>query len=299
MGSFKRYGTEMPSVTDPGVGVRRWWVDNDGRFLPASIIANDRPSRRRAFRHLGMVEVVQGPKSIILRWDVKNVIPAGIMTAAYFLARQPKENQISLEFFWGAWSSEPQVNAAAALARIIEIESYRNAEPFSGVRLAERPLDDVRAEGELITKAFESWDRGGSYFLPNTNDSLGTLGQYALSFKRDRSDDHLVFDYIGRASGAVRVFGGAWAETALGRPCHRSQPDYEFDDRVCAVYQRVLDTGEPVVDHVRAIIRQDGGDPAWVPYRRLVVPSRDRMGVPVVLSICDVRHDLVIPFMSA
>ena len=156
----------------------------------------------------------------------------------------------------------------------------------------------MRAEGDLIQGAFETWDRSNSYFMPQKLNSLGVLAQCALSFKRERKDSRLLFDHIGRASGAVRVFGGEWAETAIGQLCHRSQPDFEFDDRVCEVYQRVLDTGEPVVDHIRAIIRKDGGDPAWVPYRRLVVPSRDRMGVPVVLSICDVRNDLVIPFMS-
>jgi len=60
-----------------------------------------------------------------------------------------------------------------------------------------------------------------------------------------------------------------------------------------------LENGAPMVDHIRGIIRRDGADPIWVPYRRLVVPTRNRLGAPIVVSICDIRQDLAIPFMTA
>ncbi len=115
----------------------------------------------------------------------------------------------------------------------------------------------------------------------------------------DRATHQLVFDHIGNKSGSVHVFGEEWAARALKQRCTRTQPDYEFDDRVCDAYQMVMESGEPLVDHIRAIIRRDGDDPVWVPYRRIVLPTRDRFGTPIVVSICDIRQDLAIPFMAA
>jgi len=118
-------------------------------------------------------------------------------------------------------------------------------------------------------------------------------------FRPGRREEVLNFMHVGARSAAVRVFGRDWAKFAVGREAERSQPDFEFDDRVCDAYDLVRQTGEPYVDHIRAAIRRNGADPVWVPYRRLVVPARTAKGDPIVMSICDVRQDIDIPFMTA
>ena len=162
-----------------------------------------------------------------------------------------------------------------------------------------RPLADVRNEGELIRTAYEGWDSRGSEFSHAHDNGLWRVAKFALGFRHDRRESYLVFDHIGEAASATHVFGRKWAATAFGRECDRSQPDFEFDERVCDVYEQVLNSGEPWLDHIRALIHIEGKDPIWVPYRRLVVPAKDRMGAPIVVSICDIRQDVDIPFMPA
>ncbi len=279
----------------------KWWFDETGRYLPHRFVDKNVHARRRAFRYFNLVEVLASRASIKMSWDVAHVSPLAIMMAGRFLTTRLPTANVTLEYFWGAWNRETSLSPAAAIKRMADIASYRDVVPYSGTMVVRRPLHSVRSEGNLIRSTFESWDRDGAYFMlgPSGDNQLAEISKFALGFRPDRGEHRLIFDHIGEASGAVQVFGDEWARDAVGRACHRTQPDFEFDDRVCSSYAQVLETGEPYVDHIRAAIRRDGGDPVWVPYRRLVIPSRDRFGAPVVLSVCDVRQDINIPFMVA
>lgn len=246
-----------------------------------------------------MVEVHADQNGVRLIWDVANVSSASIVAAGCFLFQQNDPVDITLEFYWGAWNRERHTSPDRATKRIAALAGYRDVEPYRGTKVVKRSMDTVRDEGALIRAAFEAWDAGKSTFLRRLDERFGNIAEFALAFRRNRRDSHLVFDHIGRASGAVRVFGRDWADTARGRYCDRSQPDFEFDERVCDDYQTVLEKGEPIVDHIRAVIHRDQGDPVWVPYRRLVLPTRDRMGTPMIVSVCDIRQDVAIPFMPA
>ncbi len=285
---------------DPVVG-GAWWLDDSGRCLPHDFVENNLQARRRAFRYLNLVEVATSGTSVNVAWDVAHASPLSIMMVGQFLTTRSPDDNVTLEYFWGAWNRETALSPASAMKRIADLASYRDVVPYSGTMIVRRPLLAVRDEGSLIRMTFEAWDRDGAYFMlgPPGDNQLAGIAKFALGFRPDRAEQRLLFDHIGAASGAVRVFGNAWARDAVGRVCHRTQPDFEFDDRVCSSYAQVLETGEPFVDHIRAAIRRDGGDPVWVPYRRLVIPTRDRFGAPVVLSVCDVRQDIDIPFMAA
>lgn len=299
MGSIgSRFVETQPELADPRVR-GCWWVDDRGRFIDHSKIAKDRNARRMAFRHLGMVEIIAERTAVRVRWDVSSASNDSIISAAFFLSTRPKSARVTLEFFWGAWNLEVLPHNTNALARMSELAMFRDVEPFRKMKRSVRPLELVREEGDLLKKSFELWDQDRSYFETRGPHKLGKMAPYALSFRQRRSDDHLIFDHIGEHSGSTQIFGKSWAETAVGRSCNRSQPDFEFEDRVCDAYFDVLESGEPVVDHIRGIIRRDGADPVWVPYRRLVVPTRNRLGAPIVVSICDIRQDLAIPFMTA
>jgi len=299
MGSIGTHFAEtQPELADPKVR-GFWWVDDCGRFIDHSKIGIDRDARRTAFRYLGMVEIVAEKSAVRVRWDVSSASNESIISAAFFLSTRPKSTRVTLEFFWGAWNLEILSHNTNALARMSELATFRSAEPFKGIKRAMRPLENIRDEGDLLKHAFELWDHDRNYFENYGAHKLGKMAPYALSFRQRQSDGHLIFDHIGMHSGSTQIFGKSWAENAVGRSCDRSQPDYEFEDRVCDAYFDVLESGEPIVDHIRGIIRRDGADPVWVPYRRLVVPTRNRFGAPIVVSICDIRQDLAIPFMTA
>jgi len=287
-----------PGLTDPR-SLGRWWVDDQGRFIDYVRVGSTRTSHRVSLRLLGMIEVVAEKNTVHIRWDVTSVLGAAIVSVGLFMSKRHVDTHITLEFFWGAWNREFFNKSSTALARMSELATFRTIEPFKGVKRSIRSVSNIRSEGDLLSKSFELWNEGKGHFAKGHNYSLGRMSSYALSFRYEERSARLVFDHIGEKSGSIQVFGKEWAKDALGRNCDRSQPDFEFDERVCDAYHDVLETGEPMVDHIRAIIRRDGSDPVWVPYRRLVVPTKDRLGAPIVVSTCDIRQDLAISFMAS
>lgn len=289
---------EMPDMGDPHT-LGRWWTDDAGRYIRHGCVGRDRAARRRAFCYLGMAEIVAARQEVTVRWSVRDTAAPAIMSAAHFLTTRAPGCLISLEYEWGAWNREVFTSRAAALARIATIGRYRHTRPFTGTKQVQRDLSAVVGGSGLLSAAFTAWERTRRAFSPGGLDGFGALAAYALAFRETRQGPQFAFAHIGAAAGAVQVFGTAWARTALGRRCDRSQPDFEYDERVCATYRQVSDSAEPVYDHILAVIRRAGDDAIWVPYRRLVLPMRDRLGAPIVVSVCDVTQDVDIPFMPA
>ncbi len=302
-----RVGTVIvkPDLSDPSLS-GCWWVDDAGRFIRHGCVEACRSARLRAFDYLGMVEIIAASGSMTVRWAVRHAAPAAMMTAAHFLASRAPGTGIILEYRWGAWSREifstavkAEMNAQArALARMTSIGRYRHTRPYIGTQQAAYDPDRVLHEGGLLASAFRAWEKSGKAYATGDSEALGQLAPYTLTFREIRGGMEFAFDHIGDSASAVQIFGQDWARSALGRRCDRSQPDFEYDERVCATYRHVSDSRQPVYDHIRAVIRRVGDEPIWVPYRRLVLPMRDRFGVPVVASVCEVSQDIGIPFMA-
>lgn len=296
MARFKQEGPADGNKDGQGQ-LGRWWVDDKGRLLPYDLIARGRGDARISYQHYGMVALHMGRHSALLRWDVQHVDPRSIRGAATILTRRSSQTDITLEFFWGGWRREPGYKLAEAFARMTELASFRQVDPFTGAAMMLRPIDDaLHNEGPLIGAAFKRWDQARGDLAMS---EFASVLPFSLTFRVDREETALHFGEVGIASAAVNVWGTDWAKGAPGRACHRSQPDFEYDDRVCAAYYDVLRTGEPRLEHVRALIRREHSDPAWLSYRRLVLRARDRMGVPTVVSLCDLSNDLALPFMAA
>lgn len=292
-------GKQSAAIRAPGAPtlVGRWWVDDSGRLLPHHMIADNRVAARIAFTHYGMANVSLDRYAATIRWNIATISDDSMAWAAMTVAQRHPQTEITLEFFWGGWRCEPGYDIAGALERITQLATYRYVDPFIGSAMVERPIDDAMgSEGVLIAKTFDSWERSAGSL---THEHMSLLSPFFLTFRPDRSERDLRFGHVGLSSAGVNVWGVDWAREAPGRVCHRSQPDFEYDDRVCETYYRVLETGEPQLEHVRALIRRENCDPAWLSYRRLVVPARDRMGVPTVVSVCTLGNDLAIPFMAA
>ncbi len=278
----------------------RWWLDDEGNRRSANdgqFVGRTLAERRHAFRHLGLVEINVSRAFVHAAWDVRRVALGSLLAAFEALSIRPQETTVFLDTYFGGWNREIFLNRNLALERMGSLAGYKDTEPYGGIKVQYRDPVNVREEGDMIRSAFERWDRNRVF--TNAGEMEEPFSRFALIFRPDKRDERLEFSYIGADSAAVRVFGEDWARTAIGREACRSQPDFEFDDRVCAAYGEVLRTGEPHVDHVRAPIRRDGADPVWVPYRRLVLPAETPSGTPLVISVCDVRQDIAIPFMSA
>jgi len=295
-------GIKDLTSTSPGdtKGVYAVWIDDSGREVPHFFVDSAIEARRRAFTFMIMAEVVKYGPQLILRWNVKNVSPQAVSTAAVVLAESAPETIVTLEFFWGAWARESGLKPAGALRRMIDIAPYAHVIPFLGTNMHSIDTIHVRHEGDLIRRTFEHWDtdhNNGAY--PTGPDGLGPYSGFSLAFNYDTTESNLMISHVGKSSTAVSVFGDAWATESLGRACVRSQPDFEYEERVCSDYDDVMASGDIKVDHVRAFVRHPNNDPVWVTYKRLLMRSRNSLGVPTLVAVSEWADDIAIPLMAA
>lgn len=276
------------------------WIDDSGREVPHNFIAANISARRRAFKFMKMVEVVKCGYQMILRWNVKHVSPQAISMAAVILAESASETSVALEFFWGAWAREKGFRPANALRRMIDIAPYAHVVPFLGTKMLERDRTTVRVEGELIRQTFQHWDNKPTAFAqPTGPDGFGPYSKFSLALNYDTTESNLMMRHVGPSSTAVSVFGENWATESLGRKCLGSQPDYEYEERVCVDYDDVMASGDIKIDHIRAFIRRPNNDPVWATYKRLLMRSRNLLGVPTLVVISEWADDIAIPLMAA
>lgn len=281
-------------------GVYAVWIDDSGREVPHFFVDSTLEARRRAFTYMRMVEVVKHGAHLILRWNVKYVSAQAVSTAAVVLAESAPDTIVTLEFFWGAWARESEFKPAGALRRMIDVAPYAHVIPFLGTKMHSIDPIHVRDEGDLIRRSFEHWDtdhKNDDY--PTGPDGLGPLSGFSLAFNYDTTESNLMIRHVGKSSTAVSVFGDAWATESLGRACVRAQPDFEYEERVCIDYNHVMANGDIKVDHVRAFIRRPNDDPVWVTYKRLLMRSRNSLGVPTLVAISEWADDIAIPLMAA
>ena len=121
---------------------------------------------------------------------------------------------------------------------------------------------------------------------------------HAMVF-RPAEDGQLTFVYVGKESPAARVYGSEWAAASEGHEHDGHSPDRDYSSRVCRPYTAVLESGEPRLDHIRALIHRHVGEPLWAPYQRLLAPCKLRDGSPVLVCLSDLTQQIAIPFMNA
>ena len=199
---------------------------------------------------MGMVEIIAERLALRVRWDDTSASNDAIIAAGLFLSTRLKFVRVTLEFYWGAWNVEILTQNLNALSRMSELASFRKIEPFKRMKRVVRPIENIQEEGDLLRHSFELWDRNRSCFNAKSPRSLGQMAPYVLSFRSREQDGQLIFEHNGAHLVSSRIFGPDWARKAVGLTCDRSQPDYQFEDRVCDAYHDVLENCAPIVDHI-------------------------------------------------
>jgi hypothetical protein len=105
--------------------------------------------------------------------------------------------------------------------------------------------------------------------------------------------------HAGRQCGAAWVFGQDWARKARGRPFQIEEPGRRYSFSIMQAYAGVIDTGEPRLDHIRAIVRRPGKDPIWTPYERLLFRAATEHGGPLLCCLSAITQDIAIRFIRA
>lgn len=288
-----------------------WWVDDTGRWnaadprasgpYGANPIGTSLEHQQIAYRHLGMAKVRVRANTCEIAWDVKHVDDGTFSALKDFLTARPRIGRIQLNFYFGAWQREVWRDSQPATSRLMETAAFRELTPFQGVTIRNVTVDDEAVGAKTIRRVYEAWERtqgrrrrGGA-----ADDELASLKSQLLMFRPRDRDGLLHFTEVGRKSALARVLGRGWATSAIGKPYDRGQSDHAYEDRVTAGYAQVMETGEPRLDQIRAVIRPDNGEPVWASYQRLLVRSHEADGSPRLACFSYLTQDLNIPFPAA
>ena len=284
-----------------------WWVDDEGAWnfwgLDRPIAPEDRERlalgfRRMALHRLGMVQVTLRPSKALVEFDLHRVNDTALDATVDFLAGAANPGGIELRFFHQAWNIERYHDAAVAARRIEEVRDFRGVVFANTVTSLNQSLSAGSALTPPLRDAFRLVeDRTAKLTLLECRDLISHLMIYR---REDRIGlGHWVSVCAGNQAGAAWVFGQDWAREARGRPYQIDEPGRRYSYSVMQAYAGVLETGEPRLDHIRAIMRRPNKDPLWVPYERLLFRAATEDGEPLLCCLSGITQDISIPFMRA
>ena len=284
-----------------------WWVDDDGAW---NFWGLDRPNdpedreraeqsfRRFALHRLGMVQVTLRPGKAVVEFDLHRADDTALDATVDFFATAADSGGAELRFFHQAWNIERHPSAAALARRIDEVRSFRDVVLANTVTTLRRPLSARAMISRRVCDALRLVEaRGSGLALLDCAD----VSPHLMIYRRDDrlGSGHWVSLYAGGQSGCAWVYGEDWIREARGRPYRIDEPGRRYSVSVMKAYAGVLDTGEPRLDHIRAIMRRPGKDPLWVPYQRLLFRAAADNGEPLLCCLSDITQDIAIPFMRA
>jgi hypothetical protein len=284
-----------------------WWVDDDGAWNfwglnrprdPVTAEKAERTFRRVALHRLGMVRVARQSSRTVIEFDLQRVDDTALDATVEFVASAGHPGPVELRFLHRAWNIEGHFDAPVAARRIQEVRSFRDVVLANTVTTLKRPLSARAMISPRLCDALRLVEARGAKL---TVLDCAELMPHLIIYRRDDrlGSGHWVSLYAGGHSGGAWVFGQDWVREAPGRPFQIDEPGRQYSFNVMQAYAGVLDTGEPRLDHIRAIIRRPGKDPLWAPYERLLFRAVTEDGEPVLCCLSAITQDIAIPFMRA
>ncbi|WP_119165823.1 hypothetical protein [Algihabitans albus] len=289
-----------------------YWIDDLGhwhRVDPASPFEHLRePIAERqqghAFRWLGMVRALVQGGCLHAKWDVRHVDPQSLKAIETCILHE-RYREIHLDFFHGGWNREVFTDRQAAARRLDRTRHFRNVAfiaPLTVARLSpyEPRLERSEIEREdvpVTARALAAWDASERIWAEDRPITWLAEHLLVMSPPRARQTSALVH-HIGAQHAIAQALGTETAQSLEGQLCSFPWLLPDQLNRLLRAYREVVASGRPHLEDVRSLIVPDGEEPAWVPYRRLLLPSHTAKGDPLVLCVAEIRQDISIPFMG-
>jgi hypothetical protein len=246
---------------------QRYWIV-EGRRLPdspeQSLLDNVEAER---FNHDGAVRVTTDSVGTEIKWSVFSPCFASLFYAIQLLptAKAP----IVLRFYLSGWFEETCRTAEQAINRIEQViaksELHLTKRTFVeqfNPKLANMPL--------VLQKAWQE-----HRVSPETS----------IDCVYERSSQKFHVDRVGAHSTIAKYYG-------MSPVSYACRSGNSYDEVISEAYTDVLRTGKPRYDHVLAAMRMPDNVVRWMPYQRIVVPTRmdeKLMRVSVVAEIANVE----------
>jgi hypothetical protein len=251
--------------------VREFWLQA-GRFAERPVATDGRmvPEAEMLGR-MGYVKLSVGRGLTEIKWMALAANWSSLHLVKEWVGETP--GPYALKYFVSGWFSE-KIDEAG--------------------RVAER-IDEIMAKSDvhLISRVYVREVDPGEATLPQTLmqtlDDRRAPPEFSVDCVLDEAAGRFRVERIGAKSAIAKL----WGMSPVSFPCINGG---SYDFTVAQAYQKVLKTGAPHYDHVLAAMVRPDGEPVWIPYHRLVLPSSNRPGrrkVTVVSEVAPVNITVV------
>lgn len=288
--------------------VRSCYVTDTGAFEPILNVDNDaqnadpfRPLalQRLAYHHYGLVRIDETLHSLSLRWNVQQVSDLTLNKTLEYLVQLRRPKTVYLNFYHGGWCTEGYKTTPEALRRICVIRSLCDVEPDYGIYQNQHSISEIdTSASKLIRNCYANWKHFGTGrdFYGNRNAMQFLPAMQIFSLTSD--DSEILFDHVGSNTLIANLLGKDWQQQACGTTVSGAHDDQEFEDAVCLPYWKLMESGEPYYDHVRAFIYRDGSDPIWLTYQRLIFPIFNGRQNPQLGVVIQPTQNISLPYLQ-
>jgi hypothetical protein len=251
--------------------VREFWLQA-GRFAERPVGTDGRAvPEAEMLGRMGYVKLTVGRGLTEIKWMALAANWSSLHLAKEWVGETP--GPYALKYFVSGWFSEQIGEAGHAARRIDEIVAKSDIHLVSRVYV--REVDP----GEAVMPQT----------LLRTLDDRRAPPDFSVDCVLDEAAGRFRVERIGPKSAIAKL----WGLSPVSFPCINGG---SYDFTVAQAYQKVLKTGVPHYDHVLAAMTRPDGEPVWIPYQRLVLPSSNRPGrrrVTVVSEVAPVSITVV------
>jgi len=288
--------------------VGEWWVDDDCKWRPVVINSGNGSSslligssvmdQNIALRLLSMARIKITKDTVHIRWDVKAVNQQTMSDILNYLG-EVKSKKILLNFFFGGWTTEEYFSSNQAIMRILALQRLQETYPISTVYIEGHDVKDKHKKTKLLRRGSDFLHTIKNGFDNISDNQLAGFLPHNLVFGKNNPDAPVTFSYIGSKSTSALIYGQDWSINSIDAISDKtlSESNQEFDSRVSSSYDEVLRSGEPRLDHIRALIHLENAEPIWVSYQRLLYKVKASNGKETVFCLCDRTQHLSMDFL--
>jgi len=262
-----------------------WW-DARARALRSALHLDDVQGdiRNILIDNLGFIGVSLRRPGVIVRFRPRTVSKAALGTLLYWLLRRGRE-RVCLSFLLdGRQQHEILASTRAVVARmeaLIELELGSSAMPCFAARAG--ALSEIDCHAPSFGKLLEHWRTAGGIFDDET---------YRPLLARFAGERYVLFEAcqgglgfnIARAGEGLQIPDQSSHRALTG--CRLDQvADRAYAQWTARFYRAALDSGQPRLDHIRALICWPRAGRVERRYSRLILPCRTRHGRSVLLGV--------------
>jgi hypothetical protein len=246
--------------------------------LGASLSADE--LTKYVVRNLGFIAAAENDGSVSLRLRPAVVSGTALGALIYWLHDRPVA-RVLLSFLEGDWMHELVASRDEAIRRLLTRVAPRTEGREGDFLKQQLPLHVLQANTPLRA-LLDAWaDCRGRY----DRERLHSVIQQALNgrfvlFEALPGSSSVYVKEVGKGLGQS---GNYWLSRTKGLRVE-DQPDYAYGKWVAQVYREVLDTRNPALDNVDAVVNFPQQPRKCYRYRRLVLPFEQVGNSTLVLS---------------